>query len=78
MESQGFLTFRTIEWFLRTIGTNTKWGPMLTHITHLAKIDLNKKWLPKQKTVQNFNIDAQGFRKTRNENPPTQKIGVTS
>ena len=43
-----------------------------------AKIDLNKKWLPKQKTIQNFTIDAQGFRKTRNENPPTQEIGVIS
>ena len=41
---------------------------------HPAKIDLNKKWLPKQKTVQNFNIDAQGFRKTKNENPPMQEI----
>ena len=47
-------------------------------LSHHAKIDLNKKWLPKQKTIQNFNIDAQGFRKTRNENPPTQEIGVTS
>ena len=46
--------------------------------THPAKIDLNKKWLPKQKTIQNFNIDAQGFRKTRNENPPTWEIGITS
>ena len=46
--------------------------------SHPAKIDLNKKWLPKQKTIQNFNIDAQGFRKTRNENPPTQEVGVTS
>ena len=45
---------------------------------HPAKIDLNKKWLPKQKTIQNFNIDDLGFRKTRNENPPTQEIGVTS
>ena len=45
---------------------------------HPAKIDLNKKWLPKQKTIQNFNIDALGFRKTRNENPPTQEIGLTS
>ena len=45
---------------------------------HPAKIELNKKWLPKQKTIQNFNIDAQGFRKTRNEKPPTQEIGVTS
>ena len=45
---------------------------------HRAKIDLNKKWLPKKKTVQNFNIDVKGFRKARNENPPTQEIGVTS
>ena len=43
-----------------------------------VKIDLNKKSFPKQKTFQNFNIDAQGFRKTKNENPPTWEIGVTS
>ena len=48
------------------------------NMAHPAKIDLDKKWLPKQKTIQNFNIDALGFRKTRNENPPTQDIGVTS
>ena len=48
------------------------------NLSHPAKIDLNKKWLPKQKTIQNFNIDTQGFRKTRNENPPTREIGVTS
>ena len=47
-------------------------------MTHSAKIDLNEKWLPKQKTIQNFNNDAQRFRKTRNENPPMQDIGVTS
>ena len=46
--------------------------------THPAKIDLDKKWLPKQKTIQNFNIIALGFRKTRNENPLTQETGVTS
>ena len=45
---------------------------------HPGKIDLNKKRFPKQKTNQNFNIDAQGFRKTRNENPSTWEIGVTS
>ena len=45
---------------------------------HPAKIDLNKKWLPKQKTIKNFNIDALGFRKTRNENPPMREMGVTS
>ena len=31
-----------------------------------------------QKTIQNFTIDAQGFRKTKNENPPTLEMGVTS
>ena len=36
-----------------------------------AKLDLNKKSFSKQKTIQNFTIDAQGFRKTRNENSPT-------
>ena len=30
-----------------------------------AKVDLNNKFLPKQKTIQNFTIDAQGFRKTK-------------
>ena len=43
-----------------------------------TKLDLNKKSLPKQKTIQNFTIDAQGFRKTKNENPPTWEIEVTS
>ena len=43
-----------------------------------VKIDLNKKSFPKQKTIQNFNIDAQGFRKTKNENPPTWEIRVTT
>ena len=33
-----------------------------------AKTDLNKKSLPKQKTIQNFTIDAKGFRKRKNEN----------
>ena len=32
-------------------------------IPSLAKIELNKNWLPKQKTIQKFNIDAQGFKK---------------
>ena len=43
-----------------------------------ATLDLNKKSFPKQKTIQNFTIDAQGFRKTKNENPPTWEIEVTS
>ena len=45
---------------------------------HSAKIDLEKKWLLKQMTIQNFNIDAQGLRKTRYKNPTMRKIGVTS
>ena len=51
---------------------------LITFHAHPAKIDLNKKWLVRQKTIQYFNIDAQGFRKTRNENPPMWEIGVTS
>ena len=47
-------------------------------IAQPAKLDLNKKSFPKQKTIQNFTIDAQGFRKTKNENPPTWEIEVTS
>ena len=41
-----------------------------------AITDLNTKSFLKQKTIQNFTIDAQWFRKTKNENPPTQEIGV--
>ena len=33
------------------------------------KVDLDKKSDPKQKAIQTFNINAQGFRKTKNENP---------
>ena len=47
-------------------------------MTQPVKIALNEKSFPKQKTIQNFNIDAQGFRKTKNENPPTWEMGVTS
>ena len=43
-----------------------------------AKLNLNEKSLPKQKTIQNFTIDTQGFRKTKNENPPTWEMGVAS
>ena len=48
------------------------------YISQPVKIDLNKKSFAKQKTIQNFNIDAQGFRKTKNENPPIRDIEVTS
>ena len=47
-------------------------------IAQPAKSDLNKKSFPKQKTVQNFTIDAQVFRRTENENPLAQEMGVTS
>ena len=42
-----------------------------------VRIDLNKELLPKQKTIEIFVIDAQTFRKTKNENPPTLEIGVS-
>ena len=37
--------------------------------TQPVKTYLNKS--PKQRSIQSFTIDAQGFRKTKNENPPT-------
>ena len=43
-----------------------------------AKLDLDKKSSPKKKTIQNFTIDAQGLRKTKNENPPTWEMRVIS
>ena len=51
---------------------------ILEFVTQPAKLDLNKKSFPMQKTIQNFTIDAQGFRKSKNENPPTLEMGVTS
>ena len=42
--------------------------------TQPVKMDLIKKFLPKQKTIQSFKVDPQGFRKTINENPPTQEF----
>ena len=47
-------------------------------LPHLVKVDLNEKLDPKQKTIQTFNNEAKRFRKTKNENPPMQEIGVTS
>ena len=38
-----------------------------------VKTDLDKKLDPKKKTIQTFNIDAQGCRKTKNENRPMQE-----
>ena len=45
---------------------------------HYAKTNLNKKSGALYQTLIFFNIDAQGFRKTKNENPPTREIRVIS
>ena len=47
-------------------------------VTQPVKKDLNKKSFRKEKTTQNFNIDAQRFRITKNENSHTWEIEVTS
>ena len=48
----------------------------ISYTAHPAKIDLDKKWLPKQKTIQEFNIDARGFKKRRNENLLIWEVGA--
>ena len=55
-----------------------KSAQVFCHLSQPAKLDLNKKSFPKQKTIQNFTIDAIGFSKTRDKNPPAQEIGLTS
>ena len=45
---------------------------------HYAKTDLNKKSGAMQQTLISFSINAKEFRKTKNENPPTREIEVTS
>jgi len=52
-------------------------GRSNTHVAQPAKSILIKSPFP-SKTIQNFTIDAQGFRKTKNENPLTWEMGVTS
>ena len=47
-------------------------------VTQPVKINLDKKYYPKQKTFQTFNIDAKGFRKTKNVNHAMWEIGVSS
>ena len=59
--------------FYEEIAMSHKIDESILPTTQRIKIDLNKKSLPKQKTIQNFNIDGQGFRKTRNETPPKQE-----
>ena len=51
---------------------------MLTTAPHNTQTDLNKKSGELHQTLISFNIDAQGFRKTKNENPQTQELEVTS
>ena len=46
--------------------------------SHHAKTDLNKKSGAMHQTLIFFNIDAQGFRKTKNEYPRTREMGVAS
>ena len=46
--------------------------------TQPLKINFNKKLDRRQKTTQTFNIDAQGFRKTKHENLLTWEIRVNS
>ena len=58
------------------MGPSARDGNRFTHFTQPAKTDLIKKSLPKQKTIQNFTIDAQGFRKTKDENPPIWEMEV--
>ena len=60
----------TNEWNYPYLDMNlrSKYKPLpylLGELTHPTKILINKKWLAKQKSIQNFNIDAQGFRKTK-------------
>ena len=46
--------------------------------SHHATMDLNKKSGAMHQTLISLNIDAQGFRKSKNENPPTLELEVTS
>ena len=46
-------------------------GMLIIRMVHYAKTDLNKKSGAMHPTLISFNVDAQGFRKTKNENPPT-------
>ena len=41
-------------------------------VTQGAKMDLNTKSLPKQKTIKSLIYKTQGFQITINENPPTR------
>ena len=45
---------------------------------HYAKTDLNKKSGTMHQTLIFFNLNAQGLIKTKYENLPMQKMGVTS
>ena len=53
-------------------------GPAVYSEAQHVKMNSNKKFDPKQKTFQTFNIDPKRFRNTKNENPKTREIEVTS
>ena len=54
------------------------WLLMIIVDSQTVKINLNKKLDPKQNIIQTFNIDAQGFSKTKKYNPLTWEIRFTS
>ena len=49
-------------WKLEELNTFFKLWFYDVNASPTVKLDLNKKYFPKQKTIQNFTIDAQGFR----------------
>ena len=62
----------------KTIFLHGSWQISILTLTQPVKIGLNKKLLPKQKTIEIISFVAQAFRKTKNENPLTREIGVAS
>ena len=62
--------FQYLLWFMPLARGNCNLSFTTFHwpnvsITQPFKLDLNKKSFPKQKTIQIFTIDAQGFRKNK-------------
>ena len=59
-------------------GFNSRYIFLFKRDSHHAQTDLNKKFGAIHQTLISFNIDSQEFRKTKNENPPSQEIEVNS
>ena len=57
---------------LETNKTKYFFAKLPLRVAQPVKMDLNKKSLPKQKTIQTFKVDTLGFRITIKENPPAQ------